>query len=88
MKGKPVNLYILKPTHPNTGAWYPWYDKMFGFVVAAISPDRARELADADAGDENRNGKHVWLDPEQTTCVELRAQNYSNEVVMCDFSAA
>lgn len=69
------------------GAWNPWYDKCFGFVIRAETEQRAREIADADAGDENREENHPWLDPEQSTCTELTAEGKEEQIIK-DFNAA
>jgi hypothetical protein len=81
-----MKLWILRPVGYSdvfeAGAWYPWYDKAFGFVVAAETEADARQLANEDHGDEGA----VWTDPAQTTCEELTAD--SAGIVMRDFHAA
>jgi len=52
--------------HPT---WEPWYDKLFGVVVRAGNERIARNLAFKESGAEPQE---AWLDPHQTTCVELR----------------
>jgi hypothetical protein len=68
-----MKLWLLRPIYDGKGsAWDPWYDKAFGFVVRAEDELKARKLASANGGDENRKkGKRPWLDPKQSACVEL-----------------
>ena len=83
-------LWILKPKDSGeNNPWSPWYDKAFGFVVIAETEQQARELADADAGDENGYSTkiHPWLDAAMSTCEELTTE-YSGGIVMKDFHAA
>lgn len=85
-----MHLYILKPIDPASGPWKPWYDKAFGFVVRAASPAKAREIADANAGDENREPgqpEHPWLDPKLSDCRVLRPDGKAG-LVLQDFHAA
>lgn len=88
-----MKLWILKPINEDKGAWDPWYDKAFGFIVSAKDETSARLLAHVGAGDENHgatyNGPPMnpWLDPMQSTCVPLKVSK-TEEVVMRDFSAA
>ena len=69
-----MKLWILRPAGnlPETdNPWEPWYDKNFGFVIRAETEARAREIADRNAGDENRDANHPWLNARYSTCVEL-----------------
>lgn len=85
-----MNLYLLKPVDPGAGPWKPWFDKTFGFVVRAGSPERARKIADENAGDENRESGfygHPWLDPALSSCKVLR-QDGPEGLILQDFHAA
>ena len=94
-----MKLWILRPVDglaKTDNPWEPWYDKAFGFVVRAETEAEARDLADADAGDENRgefmgrstaNTKAPWKDAAYSTCVELLPEGAA-EVVMKDFASA
>lgn len=80
-----------KPSHP---AWEPWYDKAFGFVVVAATEAEARQLANTEAGDENRYVNRVyldtpiavWLDDTATDCVEVTTD--TPRIVLRDFASA
>ena len=87
-----MKIYILRPTEISTTSdpcdpWDPWYDKAFGFVVNAENEQKARKLADINAGDENRDTRHPWLDEKYTTCIELIASE-TEEVIIIDFHSA
>lgn len=80
----------------NDNPWEPWYDKSFGFVICADSEEEARQLAHANAGDENRgeflssktaDTKQPWIDPKYSTCVELTPA-HEKGVVIQDFHFA
>jgi hypothetical protein len=62
------------------------WDTAQGFVVRAGSARAARRLADGKAGDENYGGEHPWLNPKETTCVQLKSQGTPG-VIMRDFNA-
>lgn len=95
-----MKLWLLRPADKladDNNPWSPWYDKAFGFVVAAPSENDARIIADRDAGDENRGSFYdgrkwegnPWLKPHLSTCVELRPENFTEPgVVLKDFAAA
>jgi len=81
-----MKLWLLRPRAERLGKsddpWSPWYDKCFGFVVRAGNEEDAREIANENAGDENRgefmrekiaNTKSPWKDEKYSTCVELTA---------------
>ena len=71
------------PIEGSKDAWDPDYDKARGHVVRAETEEEARLLANAfggaetgpfDDGKQNyiyRTGGDPWLDPKQSTCVEL-----------------
>lgn len=94
-----MKVYILKPKNElpeNDNPWEPWYDKCFGFIIRANSEKEAREFADENAGDENReqffNKKNAkttnpWLDKNYTTCEEL-SDNGEEGVIMRNFASA
>ena len=48
-----MKLWILKAKE-GAAAWDRWYDKAFGFIVAAETEDTARRLAAEKGGDENQ----------------------------------
>lgn len=86
-------LYILRPvgytgSDWEDGVWSPWYDKTFGFVVSASSPTVARQMAASTV----ETGKYsialhdAWLDPQQSSCKELRAG--VEEIIIEDFRSA
>ena len=87
-------LWLLRPVNglpqvrdARLNPWRPWYDKAFGFVVRAPDDATARKLADAGAGDENRNDAHPWLDSQLSTCVPL-TETGPTEVVLVDYRSA
>ena len=90
-----MKLWLLRPVDDNSAAWDPWYDKAFGFVVRAATEEEARRLANTEGGDEKgpartdvyRTGGDPWLDPKQSTCIELTGDGEA-EVIFRDFSAA
>ena len=81
-----MNLYLLKnreDLEPPDDPWEPWYDKCFGFVVAATSEEEARRTAleSEETGDEvyvrsqsgthfrrENSGPHAWLEAKYSTC--------------------
>lgn len=67
-----MKLWLLRPRAddelPDENPWEPWYDKAFGFVVAAPSEEVAREMAQIECGYE---GKEAWASAHYSTCVEL-----------------
>lgn len=76
--------------------WEPWFDKTFGFVIIAPSPEAARALANANSGDENRGefmGKQTaktnapWLDPKYSSCEEIVVAG-PERIVLADHRAA
>jgi len=84
-----MKLWLLRPVSDGKGSpWHPWYDKAFGFIVRAETEQRARELAQAQGGDEVRAYRvasiPAWTDPTLSTCVEVTTDG-EQEVVLCDF---
>ena len=73
-------LWLIKPIVP----WEPWYDKTFGFVIRASTPEDARKLAASRAGDEDPCS---WLNAGETSCVEL-PQDGDDEIILRDFASA
>lgn len=71
-----MKLYVLRRN--------PSYDEAGGFVVRASSAKRARELAAEQCGDE---GMGVWLNPEDSTCRQLKEDGRS-EVILRDYYGA
>ena len=94
-----MKLWLLRPVgglDENDNPWGPWFDKAFGFVVRAETEAEARELAHAEAGDENRgeflsaktaNTNQPWKEAKYSTCTELLPDGEAG-VVMQDFHAA
>lgn len=94
-----MKLWLLRPADglaKNDNPWEPWYDKAFGFVVRAETEAKARDMAHAGAGDENRgmflgektaDTNEPWRNAKYSTCVELTAEGPA-EVVMQDFASA
>ena len=90
-----MKLWILRPIgydrpfpqwHGDVagGAWDPWHDKAFGFVVRAGTAHDARNWVAGCAGDE---GGVAWLDTDQSTCEEL-IQGGDMGVIIRDFASA
>ena len=81
-----MHIYLLRPVKkpPNGNPWEPWYDKAFGFVIAAQNEQRARELAAIDCGDE---GERAWLNPTLSRC-ELLVAPDEDGVIIQDFARA
>ncbi len=75
-----MHLYLLKPIKP----WEPWYDKVFGFVIRAEGEAEARWIASKKHGDE---GREVWLDPLQTSCVNLE-ESLDKGLILRDMRSA
>jgi hypothetical protein len=76
--------------------WNLWYDKAFGFVVCAETEVAARQLADENAGDENRteflgrkisDTEHPWLDAKYSTCTLLEPTG-NPRIILKDFASA
>lgn len=94
-----MKIWELRPADnlaDKDNPWEPWYDKAFGFIVMAHTESEARQLAHAEAGDENRgwflnekvsNTKTPWLDSNYSTCVELGTGG-EPRVIMRDFASA
>ena len=94
-----MKLWLLRPVEKlpdDENPWEPWYDKSFGFVVRAETEAEARDIAHADAGDENRgeflrqktaNTCEPWKGAKYSTCVELLPEGLAG-VVMQDFARA
>ena len=40
-----MKLWLIRTRDPTSGAWDPWYDKAFGFVVRAETEGQARKFA-------------------------------------------
>ncbi len=94
-----MKLWILRPVEnlpDSDNPWEPWYDKVFGFVVRAATEKEAREMANAEGGDEKRgeflgnkiaNTTSPWLDPKYSTCERL-TQDGEAGVLMRNFASA
>jgi hypothetical protein len=77
-----MKLYLLRSME-GSDYWRPWYDKAYGFVVAARDEEQARKIASEQSGDE---GAGAWLDKKASTCKELKPRKA--EVIIRDFAAA
>lgn len=94
-----MKLYKLTPAKElseDDNPWSPWYDKAFGFVIRAETPEKARQIAHENAGAENRgefnerptaNTKTPWLDKKYSTCEELKELGGEGLIVR-DFASA
>ena len=81
-----MKLWLIKAREDlpkRTNPWEPWYDKAFGFVIAAETEEIARQLAADNAGDEHGQS---WLSEIYSTCVELTS-NRPSGLVLKDFSS-
>ena len=94
-----MKVYELIPVENlplNDNPWEPWYDKNFGFIIRGENEKEAREIANENAGDENRgeflrektaNTKTPWLDEKYSTCIEISG-NGEKGLIMQDFARA
>ena len=94
-----MKLWLLRPVKnlpKGDDPWTPWYNKTFGFVIAAPTAYEARILADTRAGDENRgefmghitaHTTHPWLDATYSTARVLTVPKQAG-IIMKDHSAA
>jgi len=89
-----VKLWLLEKREDlprDDDPWEPWYDKSAGYVIRAETEMDARQLADANAGDENHddkdNPRRPWLDSKYSTCVLLTSDGMVG-VILRDFMAA
>ena len=83
-----MKLWILRPiTKKRNSPWDPWYDKSFGFVIRAETEEKARKIADENAGDENHDAKHPWLNSLYSNCKELLSDG-KESLIMKDFASA
>lgn len=84
-----MKLWLLRPIErkdKKTDPWEPWYDKAFGFVIAAETEEHARQYAAGDAGGE---GADAWKFPWCSTCAELASATTQEEgIVIRDFASA
>jgi len=91
-----MKFWILEPidTESEDSPWNPWYDKFFGFVVAAETETQARQLAQNSGGRElhddiplGQEPRKLWLDASMTTCSEIIPSGEAR-VVMSDLRSA
>lgn len=85
-----MKLWLLRPVTDKSkkgDPWDPWYDKAFGFVVRAETEEKARRIADDNAGDENYDAKHPWLSSRYSICEELSSEG-KEDLIMKDFASA
>jgi len=88
-----MRIWLLRPSDEAANVdWWPTYDSMYGFVVAAETEGEARELAQAGGGDETNRPfgveRSVWTNPAYTTCEVLDPSQYSEPtIIISDFNA-
>ena len=96
-----MNLYLLEAKE-DTVPWAKWYDKAFGFVIAAESEKEAREIANRNGGDEVVRGDwhssytvlggtpaaNPWLEEAYATCEYIGKCKKRPGVILCDFRSA
>lgn len=82
-----MKIWNLEPINSDGGYWDPWYDKVFGVVVAAESEDEARKIAQENGGCESRYDQQPWLDSKLTTCIELN-ENTAGGLICQDYRSA
>lgn len=74
-------LFILEAKEDlEHSPWKSWCDKTFGMVVRAVSAKKAREIA---ADSHNDEGREAWLNPEFSSCEELKTTG-KTEVIISD----
>lgn len=93
-----MRLWLLRARRdlPEAGdPWEPWYDKVFGFVIAAETEEQARAMATERGGDEikaarpwNGGNARAWLDADLSICRELRAETCPAGVALRDYASA
>jgi hypothetical protein len=98
-------IWVLRPRDNRDGdwdPWNPWYDKIFGLIVAAETEEEARETAQENSGDETRKSRvhddvfeserdiSVWTDAKFSTCVPIEeyVEETGDDVLMKDFARA
>lgn len=62
------------------------YDSAFSFVIRANTEQEAREIANANGGDERDLDGEFWLDPQNASCEEL-APDGTHEVISREYKA-
>jgi hypothetical protein len=94
-----MKIFELRPVknpRDNDNPWYPWYDKIFGFIIKAETEAEARNIANENAGNENNgtflgykiaNTNTPWLDSKYSTCIELTNDGKAG-IIMQDFAQA
>lgn len=92
-----MKLWILKPREDlpkEDNPWNPWYDKAFGFIVAAETEKGARRVASECSGTENPGYNHddftncPWEFEEYSSCKILVPEDYECGLVLMDFRSA
>jgi len=79
-----MKFYILRPIEgllDDENPWEPWYDKCFGMVVAAKSPNEARKVATENSSSETDDRETCWSDPRYSTCKELKLPKESELII-------
>lgn len=77
-----MDIWLLERKGDDIG-----FDENSGFVIAARSPNRARNIAAAEAKDEQPT---TWYRPEYSTCTRIGTTNYkiqSEQVILRSFNA-
>jgi hypothetical protein len=85
-----LTLYLLQAIG-ESDRWRGVYDMAYGYVVAASSPEEARQaIVDAPSGDSpGDEGDEAWLDPKHSTCEAIGTTTKYEKptVVLRDFAA-
>jgi len=91
-----MKLWLLRQANGlgTNDPWVPWYDKVSCFVIQAKTEERAREMANENAGDEKWGAPPInreircnpWLDATLSTCVELLPEG-EEKIVIRDYNA-
>lgn len=71
-----MKLWLLRPIDGVSEPWAPWYYKVFGFVIRALTESDARSMAAADAG--------VHADPRDSWWLVERMGKYPPEYLYMD----
>lgn len=91
------HFYLIRPIgyshhYFEEGLWNPWYDKTFGFVVAADNAREARIIAsesDSHAYFDGDIRVNPWMYSKYTTCVIMkRSKTSRSRVIMQDTRSA
>ena len=80
---KPHDKFVCPDANTTDNPWKSWYDKCFGLVVRATSPNHARRIAHDSRQDsaESRDYPNIWLDPNFTSCEHLTADGEPGVII-------